>query len=99
MRELEGENADIRPEGCNFSESARFADRGIQMRFLLFLLPALQAAAALVPSGDGLTVYDTVNNITWLADLNLAASDRFGLPACNGAGQQICVSAGGAMHY
>ncbi len=69
------------------------------MRFLLFLLPAFQAAAALVPSGDGLTVYDTVNNITWLADLNLPASNRFGLPLCNGAGQQICVSVGGAMHY
>jgi uncharacterized protein (TIGR03437 family) len=69
------------------------------MRFLLLLLPAFPAAAALVPSADGLTVYDTVSNITWLADFNLPASNRFGLPACNGAGQQICVSVGGAMHY
>jgi hypothetical protein len=69
------------------------------MRFLLFLLPVFQAGAGLVPSGDGLTVYDTVNNVTWLADFNLPASNRFSLPVCNGAGQQVCVSVGGAMHY
>jgi hypothetical protein len=41
----------------------------------------------LIPEGD--TVYDTVNNITWLADGNLAAQTlpgkidfRFGLPLC-----------------
>ena len=73
--------------------------RGISLGFVPFLLPAFQASAALVPSGDGLTVYDTVNNVTWLADLNLPASNRFGLPLCNGAGSQVCVSVGGAMHY
>ncbi|MFI5166961.1 MAG: hypothetical protein ACHQQS_10100, partial [Thermoanaerobaculales bacterium] len=59
-----------------------------------------QAGAALVPSQDGLTVYDTVNNITWLADANLPASNRFGLPACTGSGpQQTCVNPSGSMDY
>jgi uncharacterized protein (TIGR03437 family) len=93
------EDADIHSEGCNFQSLHWFEERGIKMRFLLFLLSAFPAAAALVPSADGLTVYDTVNNVTWLADLNLPASNRFGLPVCNGAGQQICISAGGVMHY
>jgi uncharacterized protein (TIGR03437 family) len=58
-----------------------------------------QATAALVLSQDGLTVYDTVNNITWLADANLPASYRFGVPLCNGSGVRTCVNAGGAMNY
>ncbi|MCU1234999.1 MAG: hypothetical protein JWP63_2966 [Candidatus Solibacter sp.] len=52
-------------------------------------------------SADGLTAYDTVNDITWLADANLAASNRFGLPLCNGSGSraQSCVNASGSMNY
>ena len=52
-------------------------------------------------SVDGMTVYDTVNGITWLADANLAATNRFGLPLCNGSGNgvQTCIRAGGAMNY
>ncbi|MFI5270140.1 MAG: hypothetical protein ACHQ7M_22405, partial [Chloroflexota bacterium] len=41
-------------------------------------------------------VYDTVNNVTWLSDANLAATIRFGLPAGNGAGQ---IPPSGAMGY
>ena len=64
-------------------------------------LSTLQAAATLVPSLDGLTVYDTVSNITWLADFNLAASSRFGLPVCSGSAvdTKACVNASGSMSY
>jgi hypothetical protein len=62
---------------------------------------ALRANAALVLSQDGLTVYDSVNNITWLADVNSPASNRFGLPVCNGSGSgvRICLNATGSMNY
>ncbi len=46
-------------------------------------------------------VYDTVNNITWLADANLAATNLFGLPLCSGSGSglQTCINATGSMDY
>ena len=64
-------------------------------------LSTLQAGSTLVLSADGVTVYDTVNNINWLADTNLAATNRFGLPLCNGSGSgtQNCVNASGSMRY
>ena len=40
----------------------------------------MKASATLLLSPDGTTVYDTVNNVSWLADANLAATNRFGLP-------------------
>ena len=64
-----------------------------------FALWPLQADATLVLSPDGSTVYDTVNNISWLADANLAATNRFGLASCKGAGPQPCVNASGSMQY
>jgi uncharacterized protein (TIGR03437 family) len=60
---------------------------------------ALQAAATLVLSPDGITVYDTVNNVSWLADANLPATNRFGLPVCNASGTAPCVNASGSMSY
>ncbi len=68
---------------------------------ILVLLKALPASAALQLSADGLTVYDSVNNITWLADVNTPASNRFGLPPCNGTlpGTHICVNPNGSMNY
>ncbi len=57
------------------------------------------AGAALVPSPDGVTVYDTVNGVTWLADANFPATNRFGLPPCSGPGTSPCVYGGGAMDY
>lgn len=50
-------------------------------------------------SEDGLTVYDTLNNITWLTDANYAATNRFGLPLCPASGNQPCVNATGSMNY
>lgn len=64
------------------------------------LAPSL-SGAILVLSADGLTVYDTVNNVTWLVDFNLPASNRFGLPVCSGSTIDIktCVNASGSMTY
>src|SRR5579862_5740468 len=59
----------------------------------------LQAGATLVLSADGMTVYDTANNVTWLADADLAATNRFGLPVCNGSGTEPCVNPNGSMNY
>jgi hypothetical protein len=50
-------------------------------------------------SPDGATVYDAVNGINWLADANLAATNRFGLPVCTASGAQPCVNASGLMNY
>jgi len=62
------------------------------------LLP-LPASATLLLSLDGTMVYDTVNKVTWLANANLAATDRFGLPLCNGSSTQPCVNRSGSMSY
>jgi len=62
-----------------------------------WLLSSIAAAAALL-SPDGQTVYDSGNKITWLADSNLPASNRFTLPLCI-AGVQPCVNANGSMNY
>jgi hypothetical protein len=57
-------------------------------------------SGALIPSQDGTIVYDTVNNISWLADVNLPASHRFGVPVCNGSNAtNTCVNASGSMSY
>jgi hypothetical protein len=64
-----------------------------------FAWPPLQASGTLIPSSDGLTVYDTVNKITWLANANLPASNRFGLPVCNASATAPCVNASGSMNY
>ena len=55
-------------------------------------LTSLWGASPFVLSADGLSVYDTVNNITWLADADLPSSNRFGMEDCNGSGlaQKTC---------
>ena len=63
------------------------------------LVCAVAAHAALTLSPDGTTVYDTANNITWLADANLASTVRFGLPLCGTGAGQPCVNASGSMNY
>ena len=64
-------------------------------------LPALKATVPLTLSADGLTVYDSVNNFTWLADFNLPASNRFGIPVCSGMSidPKTCVNPSGSMSY
>ena len=66
----------------------------------LFAL-TLYAGSPYTLSTDGLTVYDSVNGITWLANTNLPASNRFGIPACTGVsvGVQTCINASGSMNY
>src|SRR5262245_18616642 len=46
----------------------------------LVTLASGYAQARFVPSRDGLTVADTELHVTWTADLNLPASQKFGLP-------------------
>jgi uncharacterized protein (TIGR03437 family) len=85
-------------------------DRGITrtaigaVAFLACAAPVLQAASSLVLSADGITVYDTVNKVSWLADFNLPASNRFGLPVCNVSNvsptdSKGCINASGSMSY
>src|SRR6202521_1578049 len=86
-----------------------FRDRGIRTTMVAAAAVAaalgagglwpLQAGATLLLSPDGITVYDTVNNVSWLADADLAATNRFGLPLCTGPGTQTCVNASGSMRY
>src|ERR1039457_3314586 len=81
-----------------------FRDRGIRTAIGAAVLAAcgllpLQASATLLLSLDGTTVYETVNNVTWLANANLAATDRFGLSICKGSGPQPCVNPSGSMGY
>ncbi len=64
-----------------------------------FALSPWRTSAALLPSEDGSTVYDTVNNVSWLANFNLPASNTFGLPICSGPGTQTCVNSSGSMRY
>ena len=62
-------------------------------------VPAGHAAATVTASPSGFTVYDSVNGVNWLADTNLAATNRFSLPLCTGSGNQVCVNASGSMNY
>jgi uncharacterized protein (TIGR03437 family) len=63
-------------------------------------LPPLRAGTPLTLSPDSITVYDTVNNISWLADFNLAASNRFGLPLCATVDSTVpCVNPSGSMNW
>ena len=43
----------------------------------------------LVPSPDGLTVFDAATGVDWLADADLAATHRFGLAECSGASPSL----------
>jgi hypothetical protein len=56
-------------------------------------------ASITVTAAPVATVYDAVNNISWLADADLAATNRFGLPLCSGPAGQACVNASGSMRW
>jgi len=73
---------------------------GITALFACALSPLLPGAT-LVLSANGITVYDSVNNITWLADFNLPAGNRFGVPVCGGSAidTKACVNPSGSMSY
>jgi hypothetical protein len=82
------------------------ADTVLRNRSFLYListlacaLPPLQAGATLLLTPDGAIVYDTVNNVSWLANSNLAATNRFGLPICGSSGTQPCIDPSGSMSY
>jgi hypothetical protein len=51
------------------------------------------AEASLVTSEDGETVYDTVNDVTWLANANLAQTKSFGIGGINPDGSMSWTTA------
>lgn len=51
------------------------------------------AKAALVANGGGQTIYDTVNNVTWLANANLAETQTFGVSGINPDGSMSWTTA------
>ena len=57
----------------------------IELAFVFLALPRER----FVKSADGLTVHDSELHVTWLADANYPASEKFGLP----------IHASGAMTY
>src|ERR1700758_4827514 len=68
---------------------------------VIMCAPPPAAIPTLLLSLDGTTVYDIANNVSWLSDANLPATNRFGLPVCTDAGSatQPCVNASGSMRY
>jgi hypothetical protein len=72
---------------------------GYGPNLVIMCAPPPAASATLLLSLDGTTVYDIANNVSWLADANLPAVNRFGLPLCTGSGTQTCVNASGSMRY
>jgi Protein of unknown function (DUF1566) len=73
--------------------------------FCAGVLSSSGGEAALVASSSGETVYDTVRNVTWLANANLAATQKFGVPDINPDGSmswttaQKWIVAMNAAHY
>jgi hypothetical protein len=62
--------------------------------------PGSATSPTLLLSRDGMTVYDTANNISWLADANLAASNTLGLPYCRDpTSPAVCVAQDGSMTW
>jgi hypothetical protein len=60
--------------------------------------PATGAELEVNPGGK--TVYDPVANVTWLADANLAANVKLGLPPCQTpTTPTLCIAKDGAMDY
>lgn len=55
-------------------------------------------AFTIVPA-SGFVVRDAVAGVSWLADADLPASNRFGLPQCSAAVSTGCVNASGSMSY
>ena len=51
----------------------------------------------LLPNGE--TVYDVVNHVTWLADADLHARQRFGISLCGDPSADPCINASGIMDY
>ena len=49
---------------------------------------------------EGRTVYDPVADVTWLADANLAANEKLGLPLCQTpTTPTLCIAKDGSMDY
>jgi Protein of unknown function (DUF1566) len=72
---------------------------------LLYCVSQPRADAALVAGINDRTVYDTVNNVSWLANANLAATQKFGVSGINPDGSmswdtaQAWITAMNAANY
>jgi hypothetical protein len=80
-----------------------FRDRGIRTAIgaaalvACGLSPSQANAAQLSPDG---IIYDTVNNISWLTDGDLPATNKFGLPVCNDVtNPKMCVPLGELFYH
>ncbi|MGO9837429.1 MAG: hypothetical protein ACLP1X_24835, partial [Polyangiaceae bacterium] len=61
---------------------------------------AVGTGSSLEPSPDGMTVYDPMSNVTWLADANIGARNTFGLARCTDATDTTaCVALDGSMSW
>jgi hypothetical protein len=67
--------------------------KGTPVVFCASFLCCGAVPAALVPSEDGQTVYDTTNDVTWLANANLAATKTFGVQGINPDGSMSWTTA------
>ena len=84
----------------NFASYQQTVAAGSIGEGIVMCAPPSAARAPLLLSPDGTTVYDIANNVSWLADFNLPASNRFGLPVCTStADPKTCVNASGSMSY
>ena len=54
--------------------------RVVLLALSVSVLTAPEASAELIPSPDGLSVYDTLLRVNWLADANLAGTPGLSLP-------------------
>ena len=69
------------------------------------VVPHVNTRPSLVPSADGRTIYDRALNVTWVADANLAATEKFGVKGVNPNGSmswhtsQNWIAAMNVAHY
>jgi hypothetical protein len=59
----------------------------------VFTTATAGAVGALIPSADGQTVHDTALRVTWLANANLAASEKFNVSGINPSGSMSYATA------
>lgn len=90
----------------NFADGAQGGGCG---QNFLYVLPMIQGKIKGTPTSggnglkvnsDGMTVYDPIADVTWLADADFAAGDPFGLlPCVTPNNPKPCVARDGSMNY
>lgn len=88
-----------------FSFNTGWAGSNVDKHYL-YVLPMIPgntfgtsfSGTGLQPSADGATVYDPIQDITWLADANLAKTRTFGAQCTNQDGRK-CINRDGSMTH